>query len=118
MICEVALITIACVLFVCMGLSDAIQSAVGIRIPVVSCPKCLTFWSVLLWCVWREASPAVCVATSFICAYSALWLSLVHDALSVLYNKLYELLSETSDAEAADPATDDEADDSDEVSQM
>jgi len=121
MITEAALITISCVLFIQMGLADAIQEVLHIRLRVVSCQKCLTFWICLGWMVWHEYGIIESVAASFIASYSALWLSLLYDGLALQYNYLYEQITSTkdtsSDSERADNPTDTQAG-GDEVSQM
>ncbi len=108
MIREAALITASCVLFIQMGLSGAIQDRLRIRIPFISCPKCLSFWSVLVWMLCHGAGVVVAVASSFFCAYAALWAALVLDGLTVLYNWFYEQITETDDAaQAAEAGPDD-----------
>ena len=106
MIREAALITLSCVLFVQMGLSEAIQDAIRVHVKIPSCPKCLSFWSVLAYLVLNGYGITESVAVSFLSSYCALWLSLLYDALARLYNYCYEAISETraaEDAEAADP---------------
>ena len=121
MIGEVALVTLSAVLFVQMGLSDAIQKVIHFRLRIASCPKCLAFWSTLAYCLLTKNGVVVSVATSFICSYVALWLALLYDALALLYNYAYESISETNgtpeDAEA-DKGEPSEASAADEVPQM
>ena len=98
MITEAALITVSCVLFVQMGLSRAIQDVAGFRSEILSCPKCSTFWSVFVYLLVTGNGIVESVAASFLSSYSALWLSLLYDALAKLYNDCYEAISETDDA--------------------
>ena len=104
MIREVVLITVSAVLFVQMGLSKAIQGFFNIHSKIASCPKCASFWSVLAYCLATKQGLLVSVAASFISAYAALWLSLLYDALALLYNNAYEYITKTDgtaeDAEA------------------
>ena len=121
MITEVALITISAVLFVQMGLSSAIQEFLNFRSRILSCCRCSTFWSVLAYCLVSKAGFFVSVATSFICAYVAQWLALLHDALALFYNSAYEYITKTDGAsEDAEVDTDkpDETSATDEVSEM
>lgn len=97
MIKEVALITVSCVLFVQMGLSDAITRILRVHFPPLSCPKCMTFWSVLVWSFLTRNGPVESVATSFIASYCALWLTLAYDAVAILYNYIYEQITKTND---------------------
>ena len=98
MITEAALITASCVLFIQMGLSGAIQELLKIRLRFLSCPKCLSFWSVLAWMMWNGHGLIRSVAASFLCAYAALWAALVLDGLAALYNWFYEQITKTTDA--------------------
>lgn len=120
MITEVALITISCVLFIQMGLCGAIESFLHIEMPIVSCPKCLTWWVCLCYLVLHENGIVVSVATSFIASYCAQWVALIYDAVALLYNYLYEQIStpDTSfDSERVESPTDTQAG-ADEVSTM
>ena len=121
---EAALVAVCCVLFVQMGLSKAVQDLLRFKSRILSCPKCLTFWSVLVWNL-AHGTPAVSsVAFSFILSYAALWAVLILDGLAVLYNALYDAINETTentpeDAEAGgQPQAGDAAPGSDEVPQM
>ncbi len=118
MIKEVALITISAVLFVQMGLSSAIQATLHFRSKIASCPRCVCFWSVLAFLLLTKNGIVVSVAASFISAYAAQWLALIYDALALLYNSIYESITQTDDTAQdaeADVATD-EAITTDEVS--
>ena len=121
MITEVALITISCVLFVQMGLSKAIEGLFHTRFLVLSCPKCLSMWVCLFYLILNDYGLVLSVATSFIASYCALWLSLLYDAVAILYNYLYEQITKpqdtSTDAERPESSTDIQAD-SNEVSKM
>lgn len=97
MIYEVVLLIISCVLFIQMGLSEAIQNIIKVDLIILSCPKCLTFWSVLLYCVLSNYDFIICLATSFISSYIALWLVLLYDLLAITYNKCYEDINKEDD---------------------
>ena len=87
------MIAMSCVLFVTMGLAEAIQEYVPFRLRILTCPKCLTFWSVLLYSLLSGEGLVRSVAVSFIVAYIALWSALLLDALTLLYNYLYEKIT-------------------------
>ena len=121
MIGEVALITVSAVLFVQMGLSGAIQQVLHIRSKIASCPRCCAFWSVLAYCILARHGVIVSVATAFISSYAALWLSLLYDALAVLYNGIYESITKTDGASEnaeADKGEPSQASETDEVPEM
>ena len=121
---EAALLAMSCVLFVQMGLSEAVQKTLRFKSRIFSCPKCLTFWSVLLWNLAHGTPVIASVASSFLLSYAALWAALILDGLSVLYNSLYDAITETTqdtteDTEAVEqPQADDAAPGHDEVSTM
>ena len=121
MITEAALILVSCVLFVQAGLSDAIQETLHVKLRIASCPRCLTFWACLAWTLMTGHGLLVSVAASFITSYCAMWLCLAYDALALVYNYLYEQITQTPDTapapERAERPTDPSAG-SDAVSQM
>ena len=103
---EAAEITACCVLFIGMGLEAEIERILSCRFRILSCPKCLTFWSVLLFGVCTGHGLVGTVAVSFLSAYAALWLTLLCDALTILYNRLYDTITKTEGSAADSEATD------------
>lgn len=93
MFTEAAQITLCCVLFIQMGLSDAVQKVCHVSLRIASCPRCLTFWACLISLIWRRYGFIESVAASFVASYCALWLSLLYDALAHLYNRFYEKIT-------------------------
>ena len=119
MVREVALITVSCVLFVQMGLSDAAQDALRFKSRILSCPKCLTMWVCLAYLLLQGHGLVVSSAASFICSYCALWLALLYDAVACLYNILYDAITQETDAaEGPGKTPTDEAGRADAVSKM
>lgn len=117
MVTEAALLALSCVLFVQMGLGDAIQRTTGVSFRIMSCPKCLTMWVVLSYLLLTGRDAVQAVAASFVSSYCAMWAALVYDAMALLYNRIYEKITETDDTPAAEsPDTEDAG--ADEVSQM
>ena len=116
---DALLILVSCTLFVQMGLSNAIQRVLHIHSRVLSCPKCCTFWTCLVWLVATGCRVPDAVAASFLSSYLSLWLALLHDVLAVIYNRLYEQFTkafgDTEDAGAGDGADDPAEARSDEV---
>ena len=104
MIRDAAMVTIACVLAIQMGLVGAVEDFLHYEFRVLSCPKCATFW-VSLGVHLLSSRPIIdSVAASFIASYVANWLALIYDAFAVLYNKYYEKLSEqTTDTDKEEP---------------
>ena len=99
MISGAVMLTIACVLFTQMGLADAIQDVLDFRLTMMSCPKCMTYWSVLAYAVLSGRGFLECITVPFISAYAALWLALAYDIMTTIYNRIYEHISKTTDTE-------------------
>ena len=97
MILEVALITVSCVLFIQMGLSEAVQGFLNIKVRMASCPKCLCFWVCLIHGLTHGYGFVVSIATSFIASYCAMWLALLYDSLAIIYNYYYEQITNNKD---------------------
>ena len=70
-----------------LGLGDAVA---GIVAKILRCPKCLSFWSVLLLMIILKAHPIVAVGLSLICSYMSNWFGLVLALLAKTYNSLWE----------------------------
>lgn len=97
------MLTVACVLYIHMGLHDAVAGKVGFSLRITGCAKCLTFWAVLALNVFGGYPALKCVAVSFLCSFAALWLSLLCDELTMLYNRLYDSIQETDASEDSAP---------------
>ena len=113
MICWIDIVSIV---FVCvtanhLGLIGKIEEIMGEfpllkkfiekrnHIPVISCPKCFTFWSVLaygLWSVGFSDLPLL-LAVSFLASYAAIWIELFEGFIDTLYQKLYDKIYPTED---------------------
>ena len=91
----------SCVLFIGMGLEAEIERILSCRFKVLSCPKCLTFWSVLIFGVFTGHGMVEAIAVSFLFSYAALWLSLLCDELTLLYNEIYETITKQTEGDSA-----------------
>ena len=100
---------IVSLVFVCvtanhLGLVKAIEEAWDRELPIINCPKCLTFWSVLLYMVFVTRGFILSLAISFLASYSALWLELLEGYIDTLYLKLYDkIYNSAADTSATDP---------------
>ena len=97
---------IAAIMFVCttvnhLGLISAIERVIKHSLPVINCPKCITFWSVLAYEVWYVGFPDIHIAfaISLLCSYLAIWLELIMYAIDTLYNKIYGILEKNNPEE-------------------
>lgn len=79
---------VSCVLFIHLGLGDAISRVTRINFVLFRCVKCLTFWSVLGYsvCIHLPLVYSVCIA--FICSYLSLWIELILGKLAERYEEL------------------------------
>ena len=89
----VALVAVSCVLAIHMGLVDAIGETLHLRLRIISCTKCLTFWATLALGALRGWGVIVSVATAFVSAYLALWLDLALTYMAMYYNRWYEKIN-------------------------
>ena len=104
---------IASIVFVCvtanhLGLVKAIEGVVKTEMPIVNCPKCLTFWVTLAYCYDGIATHTTTVlAVSFLASYLAIWLELMEGYIDTLYMKAYaKIYSDTTDGTVAADADD------------
>lgn len=114
---DIAWIVIACTSANHLGLIAAVESLLHRRLPVINCPKCLTFWSTLAYllaclltgddALLRGGGPITALlsaaprmlAVSFLAAYSALWLELIMYFIDTLYNSIYDQISKNNGEE-------------------
>ena len=96
---EAAMLVVGCVLFVNMGLSDAIQQRLGFRSSILSCPKCCSFWASLIFLIFNGCRLAIAVGASFLFSYLALWADLGLSALNKIYNELYTKIESATPSE-------------------
>ena len=85
----ISLVLISCILFIHLGMGDTIAKLIRKEFVLLKCTKCLTFWSTLTYSLtFTDFNIVECIATSFICAYVALWLDLLLSKLADIYEKL------------------------------
>lgn len=97
------MVVFACVMAIHMGLIDAVLGVLQIRYaPIVTCPKCLAWWSVMAYCLITGQDTIPSVAVSFLCSYIALWYDLLLGYGDMLYEEIYERLYGEEDAENSD----------------
>ena len=97
-----------------LGLVAAAESVVRHRLPVLNCPKCAAFWSVIVYGVavansslFTFNSSLQILAAAFLSAWSAIWLDLLMGIIDQLYIKVYDTFyptTNTTDADALDTA--------------
>ena len=94
-------IDIASIVFVCvtmnhLGLIRKIEEIRG-ELPILNCPRCSSFWCVLIYTLVTTRHVIPSLAISFLCSYLAIWLELFEGYIDTLYNKLYDKIYPTTD---------------------
>ena len=87
---SVGYILLCCVLFVHLGLGDAVAKVIRRNLSLFSCVKCFTFWTILAYTLFFEFEPIKCIAVAFVCSYLALWADLVLSKIAVIYETWYK----------------------------
>ena len=92
-----------------LGLVAAAESVVRHRLPVLNCPKCAAFWSVIVYGVavansslFTLHSSLQILAVAFLSAWSAIWLDLLMGIIDQLYTKLYDKIYPTANTTDTD----------------
>lgn len=86
---DIACLVVACTLVNHLGLVDAVEGVINRKLPVVNCPKCLTFWSGLAYLLFNRMPVIQSIAIALLMSYAALWLWLSMGYLDSLYNWIY-----------------------------
>ena len=98
---DIAMLTFSCVAANHLGLVAAIEKVLKWTFPVVNCPKCFTFWTVLSATILSNWNIIASFAVSFISAYLALWINLLmafmDSKFNALYDKIYSTTNTTDD---------------------
>ena len=106
---------IACIVFVCVTANHLglIGAAISVcfkkrrTLPIISCPKCLTWWTTMAYGAILTATyrygchPSDVIywlAISFLASYLALWLELAEGVIDKLYDYVYGKIYPTADS--------------------
>ena len=103
----IVLIWFSCVMFIHMGLADAIAQRLKVQCALLSCAKCLSFWSVLAYSLFEVQLPwPNCLAVAFLMAYASLWAELGLGKIARLYENISNHLeSEAEETDAGRPSS-------------
>ena len=94
---DVVVIAFSCVMFTHMGLVDAMLRVYGIEdrgVPVITCPKCLSFQCVLWFLVLTGHNIIHSIATAFLASYVSIWFDLFLGLMDYLYEYIYKRINE------------------------
>ena len=95
----IALVWFSAVMFIHMGLGEAVERTLHIRFPLLHCVKCLSFWTTLAYSLFVVKLPCeVAIALS----YASLWADLALAKLSIVYEDLYQSVAAETQADSAD----------------
>lgn len=84
---------ISSVLFIHLGMGEAIEKVLRIRFILLRCAKCLTFWTTAGYSLIIVSHPVeVSLCIGFACAYAALWADLLLGTLALKYEKLTKIM--------------------------
>ena len=95
----VVMITFSCVMFIHMELVDALLKVLDMEdkdIPIITCPKCLSFQCVFWFLLLTGHNVIVCIATAFLASYCAIWFDLFLGLMDIWYEHIYKRISEES----------------------
>lgn len=98
---------IAGIVFICvtanhLGLVKAVEDTFDKDLPIINCPKCLSFWSVLIYLAFTTHEIITSLAVSFLAGYAAIWIELIEACIDKFYLMIYETVTE--DNNDTDPA--------------
>ena len=107
---DVLLITFSAVAANHLGLVAAVEGVIRHKLPIVNCPKCAAFWSVLVYGIavgiyfslFTIHFSLIILAAAFLSAWSAIWLDLFMGIIDKLYIKVYDTLYPTTDTTDTD----------------
>ena len=99
----IALVWFSAVMFIHMGLGEAVERTLHIRFVLLHCVKCLSFWTTLAYSLLVVKLPCeAATALSFALSYASLWADLALAKLSIVYEDLYQSVAAETQADSAD----------------
>lgn len=99
----IALVWFSALMFIHMGLGEAMERTLHIRFPLLHCVKCLSFWTTLAYSLLVVKLPCeAATALSFTLSYASLWADLALAKLSILYEDLYQSMAAEAQTDSDD----------------
>lgn len=86
---SIAMILFCCVMFIHLGLGEAICKTIHIDFILFKCVKCLTWWMILCYTLFNDYTLIESCFTAFLASYSALWFDLLLAKMSKIYEQEY-----------------------------
>ena len=91
---DIVSIIVSIVLFEQMGLCEAIEKTIRHKFKIISCVRCFSFWSVLLYTIIKRVCLVRAISIAFVSSFLSVWLHLLFGFLIFVYNKLYDKLNQ------------------------
>lgn len=92
---SVALVSFCCIMFIHLGLGDAISKVLRIDFVLFRCVKCLNFWMVLCYTfLFVKLSLIGSLSVAFLTSYIALWIDLLLAKIAKVYDIWYKKIEE------------------------
>ena len=98
---DIAGIVLVCVTMNHLGLRSAVEGVIKCKLRIVNCPKCATFWSVLVYMAIVNQDAITTLAVSLLASYAALWVELLEGFIDTIYLKLYGKITTADNDNAA-----------------
>jgi uncharacterized membrane protein YecN with MAPEG domain len=73
-----------------LGLSEAIARVIA---KIAGCPKCLSFWVVLIVLLLSCIHPVIALTLAIVSAYISNWIGLLLMLLAKIYNRIWERIN-------------------------
>ena len=106
---NVVAVVLSAVLTNYLGLIEAVEKVIHHKLPILNCPRCLTFWLTLclLLCHFSLRHLPIIVATSLLCAYLSEWVELCFGIFDKFYENIYNKTYPAEEAAETDSSTTD-----------
>lgn len=88
-------LAVICIMLICvlanhLGLIAAAEKVTHVRLYVINCCKCFTFWFTVIYLVMMGGNVIQALAVSFCAAYLAIWLDLLCGIIDKQYDNIFE----------------------------
>ena len=109
---DALLIVFSCVAANHLGLVKAIETVTNCHLLIVNCPRCLSFWCLLVSGMIEGGSATDIIAIAFVGAWLAPWMELAMGYTDTLFDACYDKIYDNKDDT---PAAGDSESDTDRV---
>lgn len=82
-----------------LGLCEAVERVLHYKFRIMSCSKCGTFWTVLIYQLVMGTEIVASVTAAFALSYAAIWFELLLGYLGEVYETCYDKIQTASPSE-------------------